>query len=59
MWVVIGDKKTRQSWECPDCGYESFVYPIEYEDIGVPMCGECGSLMVYNRTEMNTEVCDV
>lgn len=58
MWVVIDDKKTRQSWECPDCGCEVFIYPDWYQDNGTPMCNECDINMVYNHTEMNTEVCD-
>lgn len=52
-WIIIDDKKTRQSWECPDCGGEVFVYPDEYEDIGNPVCAWCDCNMVYNHTEYN------
>lgn len=53
MWIVIDDKKTRQSWECPDCGGESLVYPDWYEDNGTPVCTDCGVDMTYNHTEYN------
>lgn len=52
-WIIVDDKKTRQSWECPDCGGEVFVYPDEYEDIGNPVCAWCDCNMVYNHTEYN------
>jgi hypothetical protein len=52
MWTIVDDEKTRQSWECPDCGVEVFVYPTEYEDNGIPFCAECDCYMVYNHTEM-------
>jgi len=52
-WIIVHDTKVRQSWECPDCGDEVFVYPYEYEDIGTPVCSECDCDMVYNHTEYN------
>lgn len=54
-WVIVHDTKVRQSWECPDCGRETFVYPYEYEDIGTPICSWCDCDMVYNHTEYNNE----
>lgn len=53
MWIMIDDKKSRQVWECPDCGDEVNVYPPEYEDIGTPVCAECGVDMFYRHTEYN------
>lgn len=52
-WIIVHDTMVRQSWECPDCGHEVFVYPYEYEDIGTPSCPECDCDMVYNHTEYN------
>ncbi len=53
MWTIVDDKNTRQNWECPDCGADTVVYPIEYEDIGTPVCVDCDCDMVYNYTEVN------
>ncbi len=52
IWNVVGDRDTRQVWECPDCEDEVDVYPPEYEDIGTPVCEECGVDMFYRHTEV-------
>ena len=53
MWIIIDDKKSRQVWMCRHCGDEVNVYPPEYEDIGTPVCEECGLDMFYRHTEYN------
>lgn len=50
-WVLVNDRSVRNVWECSECGDQINVFPYEYDDVGTPVCGDCGIDMFYVQTE--------
>lgn len=49
---VVNDEYILVLWRCGGCGYQCYVRPWDYQNIGTPVCGGCGEDMEYVQTEM-------
>ncbi len=51
-WSRVADYRIRHIWRCPDCEEEATVGPEFYTESGTPVCGNCDTDMLYERTEV-------